>query len=311
MTVKERQAAMLAAQQETQDSELSKVLTSMHSQLQSMQEQQDEIAKTVGQLVTTQNGNTRVIEELISRAPETSSASPQSEIAQLQNSVREVGETLKLLSETVSGSQAVQLPSGEKVKRSDLDALSLARETSARVEAMTSSVDGLAAAVKAKARVAVDADKVAAVVVGRVASASEERVAALFDVQEQRLTELGEVQGSQVATRLQEATAVLAKADARMERLPRALTWQGVGNVALALLPFALVTLVFAQLLGLAGGMLGVGPLFGWAWESFVAAPGWWQKVLIAVPTLAAAGAAFWLVFKLGRVVAETYKGWR
>ncbi|WP_133161107.1 hypothetical protein [Microterricola pindariensis] len=176
---------------------------------------------------------------------------------------------------------------------------------------MTSSVDQLAVAVKSKARVSVDADKVAAVVVGQVAAASEKRVAALFDAQEQRLAALGAEQSTQVAMRLQEAIAVLAKAEARMERLPRALKWRGVGNVALALLPFALVALVFAQLLDMAGGIFGVGPLFGWAWDSFASVPEWWQKLLIALTTLTFAGAAIWLVLKLGKVVAEAYKGWR
>lgn len=311
MTVKERQAAMLAAQQEAQDSELSRVLTSMHSRLQSMQEQQETIAKTVEQLVTAQNGSSRAIKELISRAPETSSAAPPSGIAQLQSSVREVGETLKLLSETVSGSQAVELPSGEKVKRSDLDALELTRGTSARVQVLSSSVDQLTKAVRAKAQVSVDADKVAAVVVGRVAEASEKRVTALFETQEQRLALLGEQQASQVAAQLAESAAALKKAEDRLGRLSGALTWQGVARVALALVPFAIVALVAGQLLGLVSQLLGIGPLAAWAWgivwDDSVA---WHGRALVALATLAVVGGLGWLLHKVSKRLAGVYRGW-
>ncbi|MFC5276998.1 hypothetical protein [Brachybacterium sacelli] len=56
--------------------------------------------------------------------------------------------------------------------------------------------------------------------------------------------------------------------------------------------------------------MIGAGPLFSWAWDSFATATTWWAKVLIAVGTLTGCGLFGLSVWWCGKKLYENYRGW-
>ena len=56
--------------------------------------------------------------------------------------------------------------------------------------------------------------------------------------------------------------------------------------------------------------MLGLGPLLGWAWDSFAAASAWWAKALIALAALGGCALFAWLLWWLGKKLYEIYRGW-
>ncbi|WP_342319451.1 hypothetical protein [Corynebacterium mayonis] len=97
----------------------------------------------------------------------------------------------------------------------------------------------------------------------------------------------------------------MGRAERRLEALEGRLGWTAVGRFCLALLPlFASLLLVGGLVWGL-GSMLGIGPLFGWAWDSFAAASLWWAKALIAVGTLGGAGLFVWLVLRVSQWIYD------
>ncbi|WP_345313019.1 hypothetical protein [Gordonia alkaliphila] len=113
-----------------------------------------------------------------------------------------------------------------------------------------------------------------------------------------------------VAASTEAAAQRLESATATADRLSRALTWQGVGRVAAAAVPVALVLLSLALLTVPLGQLLGIGPLSQWAWDSFTAAGAWWSRLLIAVATLGVVGAAGYGVFRAGQSLHRVYRGW-
>ncbi|MFV0633466.1 hypothetical protein [Demequina sp.] len=85
--------------------------------------------------------------------------------------------------------------------------------------------------------------------------------------------------------------------------------WIAVGRMALALIPVAVVVLVAGALLGVIGQAFGVGPLAAWAWESFVAAPEWWQKLLVAVAAIGASVGGIWTLSRAAAQFADWLDG--
>jgi hypothetical protein len=75
-------------------------------------------------------------------------------------------------------------------------------------------------------------------------------------------------------------------------------------------MPISLAFLAVALVLWGVGGVVGVGPIFGWVWHSFEAVDQWWAKVLIALGGLGMAAAMGSVVLKVGRWVQDAYRGW-
>ena len=90
-----------------------------------------------------------------------------------------------------------------------------------------------------------------------------------------------------------------------MQSVERRVTFVGISRLALAVLPlFAALLLIGGLVWGL-GSMFGIGPLFSWAWGSFMAASAWWAKLLIAVATLAGAALFVWVVLRVSRWIYD------
>lgn len=88
------------------------------------------------------------------------------------------------------------------------------------------------------------------------------------------------------------------------------MTWTAAGRLGLALLPLAVVMLVLGGLTLGAFHALGIGPLLGWAWDSFAAASLWQEKVFIALGALGGIAGFGWLVWIGVRKVADVIRGW-
>lgn len=179
----------------------------------------------------------------------------------------------------------------------------------------TTALGELAAQVKAKSRVTLNEEKVAAYMSRRVEehfqTAVQEPVDGLrSDLQGFRdeIGALGSDKLSEVHTAVDESLSELTEARRNIEAIERRVTFVGISRLALAVLPlFASLLLVGGLVWGL-GTMFGIGPLFSWAWASFTAASLWWHKALIAVGTLGAAAFFVWLVLRLAQWIYEEFR---
>lgn len=176
----------------------------------------------------------------------------------------------------------------------------------------TSALGELTAQVKAKSHVSLNAEKVAEVMSQRVTQhfdhAVQEPVDGLrSDLQRLReeMDSLGSDKLSEVQEAVEESLCELREARRNVEAVERRVTFVGISRLALAVLPlFASLLLVGGLVWGF-GSMFGIGPLFGWAWASFVAAEMWWAKALIAAATLGGAALFVWLVLRVSQWVYE------
>ena len=167
--------------------------------------------------------------------------------------------------------------------------------------------------------VRVDMSKLSEYAVGvldeRLSVAVEERVQRIestLDGYEQRVADIGAQKVAETAQKVAEVSdkankvfASLERNERRLEDLAGRIPWTTVGKVAIAVLPlFASLLLVGGLVWGF-GSMVGIGPLFGWAWGAFTVASLWWQKVLIAAATLGGAALFIWVVLRVSRWVYE------
>lgn len=116
---------------------------------------------------------------------------------------------------------------------------------------------------------------------------------------------LGSQKLSETRTAVEEVLDDLQRAELRLQSVERRVTFVGISRLALAVLPlFAALLLIGGLVWGL-GSMFGIGPLFSWAWGSFMAASAWWAKLLIAVATLAGAALFVWVVLRVSRWIYD------
>lgn len=276
---------------------LTKTVTDLASFVKVMDEQQD----------------TRLT-RLTSQQREPVSTQPDDET---RKRLSEIEKTLASMAETLSASKTVKLPSGESVKQSDLASYSMMLGIRRQIETMSSSADDLAAAVNNRGRIVIDPEKLAAhavrVLDARLAKAVDARLGEL----ESRVASLGAAQATEAAVRAEriigEAEGVVravSAAERRVEALSARVTWTAAGRLGLALLPLAVVMLVLGGLTLGAFHALGIGPLLGWAWDSFAAAELWWQKLFIALGALGGIAGFGWLIWLGARKLADALRGW-
>lgn len=229
----------------------------------------------------------------------------------------EIEKTLASMAETLSASKIVKLPGGESVKQSDLASYSMMQGIRKQIETMSSSADDLAAAVNNRGRIVIDPEKLEAhavrVLDARLAKAVDARLGEL----ESRVASLGAAQATEAAVRAEriigEAEGVVravSAAERRVEALSARVTWTAAGRLSLALLPLAVVMLVLGGLTLGAFHALGIGPLLGWAWDSFAAAELWWQKLFIVLGALGGIAGFGWLIWLGARKLADALRGW-
>ncbi len=229
-----------------------------------------------------------------------------------KNRLSEIEKTLSAIAEQLSASGAVKLSDGSTVKRSDLDSYSMMKQLNSDLTKTTSALDELKQVVGNGRTVRVDIDRLSAYTVDvldqRLSQAVEapiKRVESTLEGFEHRVASLGTERLSEVHRAVEESLSRLNEARQEIEAVERRVTFVGISRLALAVLPlFASLLLVGGLVWGL-GSMVGIGPLFGWAWGSFMAASLWWQKALIAAATLGGAALFVWLVLRVSRWVYE------
>ncbi|QQB13217.1 hypothetical protein [Brevibacterium casei] len=237
--------------------------------------------------------------------------------AETKKRLNEIEKTLSAVAQQLSSSEVVKLPDGSSVTRADLAAYTMTQKISEELKTTTSASADLAEAVRKRGHVRIDTDKLTEhavkVLDQRLAKAVEapvQRIEQTIAGLEDRVGRLGTEKLAEVTGRAHEVVGAVGRAERRVERLSAKVTWTSVGRMCLALIPF---TVAFIMLTGVVGGitqMLGLGPLLGWAWDSFAAASVWWAKGLIALTALGGCALFGWLLWWLGKKLYESYRGW-
>lgn len=257
------------------------------------------------------------VKELISQQPEQRSQTQLDD--ETKNRLSEIEKTLDAVAKQLSDKRVVKLSDGTSVPASDLQAFSMMKQIKAGMTTITSALDELKKIVGNGRTVRVDMNQLSEYAVGvldeRLSVAVEERVQRIestLDGYEQRVANIGAQKTTEAAQKVDtvidkanKAVASLERNESRLEALEGRIPWTTVGKVAIAVLPlFASLLLVGGLVWGF-GSMVGIGPLFGWAWGAFTAASLWWQKALIAAATLGGAALFIWVVLRVSRWVYE------
>lgn len=228
-----------------------------------------------------------------------------------------IEKTLAAVANKLAEDGAVRLPDGSSALRSQLEAHAMMMRVCGEMKVLSSNFDKVTTEVARKNHVTLNHEKVAALMAGRVATSidetmtrTESNVAAMLADHEARLTSLTSELENRAVSSIKSAVARLEASESRLSERLKTLTWRGIGQLSLALIPFALVAWALAAVLGLAGEVFGVGPIARWVWDLFVVAPEWWQKLLLAGVALGAGAALIWLVCRLGMWLADKFRGW-
>ena len=296
--------SVLSKLQEQQTSETSSPST---SRLDAVEQQLSKLTKAVSDLT----GFVKTVDEQqdlrLARLSTSLQHEPPSTLqldAETKSRLSEIERTLAAVASQLSRSEAVKLPDGSSVRRSDLDALSMMKSVNDTLATMSLSSAELAEAVTKRGTIRIDTDKVNGHFAGqldgrlqRALAPAVARVEAVLAGFEARVATVG---ADRTVSATREVEAVLAKADevvaavraaeGRVERLSGRVTWTAVGRLGLALLPLAAMLLIVGGLVGGIGYAAGFGPLLGWAWDAFTASQAWVRTALIAVGTLSEPG---------------------
>lgn len=285
----------------------------------SIEEVKQEHAESIDRLTAAQIKTKELVEEISrrsGRASEKKLDNVVEKLAQQQNTIDELVKTVETFGESLASSEVVTLGDGEKVRRSDLDAASIARKTAAEVAALKSRSDELARQVEAKSTVSLDTNEVVEMLTNKFAEAFDQAIqeqaaetAARIDAISRRLTEAETAPQGRAARRLEEATAAIAASADRVEQAEKRMTWAGVGQIMMSLVPLAVVALAAGLVVNLGAEIYGIEPLFSWIWAGFEAAAGW-GKAPWAIAGLAGAAGLTGLVVWGGRWLYYVYKGW-
>ena len=307
-----------------QEQQALEMLASLMSRLDAVEDQERELTKannaTSGFLKAMDEAHTAAfkrLEGLISQQPEQRSQTQLDD--ETKNRLSEIEKTLDAVAKQLSDKCVVKLSDGTSVPASDLQAFSMMKQIKAGMTTMTSALDELKKIVGNGRTVRVDMNQLSEYAVGvldeRLSVAVEERVQRIestLDGYEQRVANIGAQKTTEAAQKVDtvidkanKAVASLERNESRLEALEGRIPWTTVGKVAIAVLPlFASLLLVGGLVWGF-GSMVGIGPLFGWAWGAFTAASLWWQKALIAAATLGGAALFIWVVLRVSRWVYE------
>ena len=307
-----------------QEQQALEMLASLMSRLDAVEDQERELTKannaTSGFLKAMDEAHTAAfkrLEGLISQQPEQRSQTQLDD--ETKNRLSEIEKTLDAVAKQLSDKRVVKLSDGTSVPASDLQAFSMMKQIKAGMTTMTSALDELKKIVGNGRTVRLDMNQLSEYAVGvldeRLSVAVEERVQRIestLDGYEQRVANIGAQKTTEAAQKVDtvidkanKAVASLERNESRLEALEGRIPWTTVGKVAIAVLPlFASLLLVSGLVWGF-GSMVGIGPLFGWAWGAFTAASLWWQKALIAAATLGGAALFIWVVLRVSRWVYE------
>lgn len=307
-----------------QEQQALEMLASLMSRLDAVEAQERELTKAnnamsgfIKAMDEALTAAIKQVKELISQQHEQPSQTQLDD--ETKNRLNEIEKTLDAVAKQLSDKRVVKLSDGSSVSASDLQAFSMTKQISSDLTKTTSALGELKKTVGNGRTVRVDMSKLSEYAVGvldeRLSVAVEERVQrieSILDGYEQRVADIGAQKVAEAAQKVDtvidkanKAVASLERNESRLEALEGRIPWTTVGKVAIAVLPlFASLLLVGGLVWGF-GSMVGIGPLFGWAWGAFTEASLWWQKALIAAATLGGAALFIWVVLRVSRWVYE------
>lgn len=295
-----------------QRSASSEQLKKIEDLLLAMVESQASLRKGLTSVEQEMITRTNALKSLIQTSETSELDSLTSDVNAIKTTLNEQSKTLSELGKTVSDKRVVKQSDGSEVSTSELQAHSMMKQLSSDLTKTTSALGELTAQVKAKSHVSLNAEKVAEVMSRRVTQHFDHAVQEPVDGLRSDLQGLREEMGalgsdklSEVRTAVEESLSELNEARRNVEAIERRVTFVGISRLALAVLPLFASLLLVGGLVWGVGNMFGIGPLFGWAWASFVAAEMWWAKALIAAATLGGAALFVWLVLRVSRWVYE------
>ena len=324
-------SALEKIKQEQQDSE---TLASLTLRLDAVEDQSRKLTKSVNAMSgflkamdEAQAAALKRLETLISQQHEQPSKTQLDD--ETKSRLSEIEKTVAVVAKQLSLSEAVKLPDGSTVTQSDVNAFSMMKQISEQMTTLTSTSEKLAEEVRAKSRVLDDekakrwlksvGDWIAKKVDDHFDQAVQEPVDGLRSDLEgfrEEMGTLGAERLSEVRREVDETVSTLnKKVDVmslkltqvceKFEKIERRVTFVGISRLALAVLPLFTSLLLVGGLVWGFGSMVGIGPLFGWAWASFSATSAWWAKGLIAAATLGGAALFIWVVLRVSRWVYE------
>lgn len=306
--------------QEDGQQRITEMLEALISQHDADRQQIERLTRTVADLTS----YVKVMDEEQTKRMDHLSTSRQLELpstlpldAETKKRLNEIEKTLSAVAQQLSSSEVVKLPDGSSVTRADLAAYSMTTKISEELKSTTSASADLAEAVRKRGNVRIDTDKLTEHAVKvldqcltKAVEAPVQRIEQTVAGLEERVGRLGTEKLAEVTDRAHEVVSAAGRAERRVEQLSAKVNWAMVGRMCLALIPF---TVAFIMLTGMVGGItqtLGLGPLLGWAWDSFAAASVWWTKGLIALAALGGCALFGWLIWWLGKKLYESYRGW-
>ena len=229
-----------------------------------------------------------------------------------KNRLNEIEKTLAEVAKQLSLSGAVKLSDGSTVTQSDLQALSMMKQINQKMTTLDSTSKELAKEVHEKSHVKLDGEATGKWLAKKVVEHFDQAVQKPVEGLRSDLEGFREEMGALGAERLSEVRRDVAtlmgelnEARRNIEAIERRVTFVGISRLALAVLPLFASLLLVGGLVWSFWSMFGIGPLFGWAWGSFMAASLWWQKALIAAATLGGAALFIWVVLRVSRWVYE------
>lgn len=304
--------ALDRVQNSTPPSQTSEQLRKIEDLLLAMVESQASMRKRLTSAEQEMITRTNALKSLMQTSEVSLPDSLTSDVNEMKKTLNKQSETLSAIGETVSDKRIVKQIDGSEVSASELQAHSMMKQLSSDLTKTTSALGELTAQVKAKSHVSLNAEKVAEVMSRRVTQHFDHAVQEPVDGLRSDLQGLREEMGalgsdklSEVRTAIEESLSELNEARRNVEAIERRVTFVGISRLALAVLPLFASLLLVGGLVWGVGNMFGIGPLFGWAWASFVAAEMWWAKALIAAATLGGAALFVWLVLRVSRWVYE------
>lgn len=305
----------------------SEMLERLTSTLPAVEHQLTKLTKSVADLTTfvrimDEQQDTRLGNLLILQPPEP----PLSLLLDdaTKNRLSEIEKTIAIIAKQLSSSEAVKLPEGGSVRRSDLDAHAMVSKIEKQLRTTTSASIELAETVRGRGVIRIDVARLSQQAIGvldaRLAAAVEPSISRL----ESRLAEWEarsaaaitqrmvdtSSEAERVVARVEDAVRAAGRAERRVDAMTTRTTWTAVGRLCLALVPFSAVLLVVGGLAFGALQALGVGPLLNWAWTAFELADEWWAKALIAGGTIGGIALSSAVIWKLGLKLADQYRRW-
>lgn len=270
----------------------------------------------IGEIKATEDVNDARLERVAAELLRSASQKDTSETESLDQ-LKELKMDFRRLTSSLKDTKTVKLPNGQTLTRADFTAYSLTRQISQELQNLAQNSADQAKAVRGIGTAHVDTTGIADHAVKdldtRLAAAVEkpmQRIEATLDDFEHRVADIGTEKLIEVTAKAETVVSAVSSAESRVDKLANTVSWSTVGKICQALIPFTVAFIILGSLVGGFAQMLGVGPIFEWAWTSFSAAEDWTAKVLITVGTLGGVGGFGGLIYLSGKIIYKAYRGW-